>query len=265
LVGGKIPLNAIHHFLESFSFIFNAKKIPNILTFIKIFLNLGKPELEIHDLRRNNLMSQSKKKITDLHRKADVERKAKESMYHIAVNAIQNYLKILDKAGIILDTLKTEVLVETDNRKIFELSLLDSYRAFIMYEEYSQNISFKEYLQRRNSGKWLTILFIRIFKNSYRRRFDKRMDIFSDLSGQYSIKNIQSSLFVKELQRSVLKYHIMREIISEQKITEDMILKKYGLQRDELMSIIGEVQQEIKGIKINSDNATKPLTVEPNI
>jgi hypothetical protein len=201
-------------------------------------------------------MSQSKKKITELHRKAAIEKSAKENMYRIAVESIKTYLRVIEKAGVLIERMKKEYGDNLQEDNFFEITALNTHKNFIS-EEAWRPIGFREYLERRASGKVLTFLFKKIFNESFYKRFKNKHEqidrVIDKTIIQHDLHNLEYGRLLKEIQ----KFHIMQDIISETKTTEAAMLQKYNLQKNELLVIIEQLQKELKGIE--TQNATEPI------
>ena len=202
-------------------------------------------------------MSQSKKKITELKRKAAIEKVAKENMYKIAVDSIRTYLRAIDKAGVLIDRMKKEYGDNKRTDNIFEIEALNTHKNFIS-EEAWRPISFREYLERRASGKILTKLFKKIFKESFYKRFNDKHEQINKVIDRTIIHHDLHALEFSSLLKDIQKFHIMGDIISETKTTETVMLQKYNLQKDELLAIITSIQKELRGIEIEPQNVKKP-------
>jgi hypothetical protein len=201
-------------------------------------------------------MSQSKKKITELHRKAAIEKSAKENMYRIAVESIRTYLRVIEKAGVLITIIYDASIKQSIKDRSIELKHLGNYKDFIL-EEVNRPITFKEYLQRRKSGTILTLLFDWLFNESFRKRFiNKNKDVDQDYHTSEISYEIHKASW-NELSKEIQKFHIMQDIISETKTTEAAMLQKYNLQKEELLLIIQSIQKELKGIE--TQNATEPI------
>ena len=194
-------------------------------------------------------MSQSKKKITELHKKAAVEKSAKLNIYRLAVESIKTYLKVIERAGKLLDKGQgdREQAVKADFNQ--QRLILDSYKSFINKETFLQTISFREYLERRASGKILTILFAKLLKNSYRKRFDKEDNILQEFAQQFNLAKHNETTLMESNAKEIQRFHIMQDIVSDNKVPKEATLQKYNLQEEELLSIIQSIQEELKGIK----------------
>ncbi|MFA5349051.1 MAG: hypothetical protein WC309_01615 [Candidatus Paceibacterota bacterium] len=187
----------------------------------------------------------SKRKITELHRKIDKEKKAKNEIYTIASNALKNYIHVCDIAGKILDDMEGAYREEIQSHIRYESQILERYREFINKERYLTTISFREYLERRLSGKFLTIIIAKLFKNSYQARFSHEWELFEGLAKYYNAHNLPVNRH-KEIRR----FHIIQDIISDVKLTEEVMCHKYDLQKAELMTIIEEIRKELRGLII---------------
>jgi hypothetical protein len=208
-------------------------------------------------------MSQSKNKITELHRKAAIEKSAKENMYRIAVESIRTYLRAIEKAGELIDKIHKEYTGNYIKSRSIDLLLLASHKNFIC-EELSRHISLREYLERRKYGKLFTLIVNRMFNESFRQRFiDKNKEVDQDFNvNTIHYKTIKSVW--DTLSKDIQKFHIMADIISEQKTTEVVMLQKYNLQKDELLTIIQAIQRELKGIEAKPQLATNPIGEKEN-
>jgi hypothetical protein len=203
-------------------------------------------------------MSQSKRKIAELHRKTDIEREAKENIYRIAVESIKTYLRAIEKVGKLIERIKKEYgdNLRTDNT--FEIVALTTHKNFIS-EEAWRPISFREYLERRSSGKVLTKIFKTIFKESFYKRFKDKHEQIDGIIDRTIIHHDMHNLEFERLLKEIQKFHIMQDIISENKIPEKVMLQKYNLQKDELLIIIQQIQKELKGIEVEPHLTSKPI------
>lgn len=120
-------------------------------------------------------------------------------------------------------------------------------------------ITFREYLERRTSGKILTKIFRKIFKESFYKRFKDKHEQIDNVIDRTIIHHDLHDLEFSRLLKEVQKFHIMQDIISETKTAEEVILQKYNLQKDELLSIITSIQKELRGIEIEPQNITRPV------
>ena len=205
-------------------------------------------------------MSQSKDKISKLHRKFEIEREAKEKMYRIAVDSIKAYLQAIDKAGKLLDKTRSELISNSIRFRNIELKYLGNYKDFVVAEA-NRSITFREYLERRTYGHLLTLIIDWLFGESFRKRFiEKNKDIDQDFNASdINYEEIKSAW--NYLTKEVQKFHIMQDILSETKTTEAAMLQKYNLQRDELITIIEEIKKELRGIETKQEPQleTKPI------
>jgi hypothetical protein len=206
-------------------------------------------------------MSQSKKKITELHKKAAIEKSAKENMYRIAVESIRTYLRAIEKAGVLIERIKKEYSDNLREDHMFEIESLNMHGNFIS-EEACRDITFREYLERRASGKILTKLFRKMFKESFYKRFKDKNEQVNKVIDRTIIYHDVHELELNHLLKEIQKFHIMQDIISETKTTEAVMLQKYNLQKEELLSIIQSVQKELKGIE--TQTATEPIGDKDN-
>jgi hypothetical protein len=207
-------------------------------------------------------MSQSKKKIAELHKKANIEKKAKMTMYQIATDAIKTYLSVIGYAGILLDKIQKELDKNIPPNQTEEVLNLTAHKNFIS-EEAWRPISFSEYLQRRKSGRFLTWLFKKVFNKSFYERFNKKhKEIDKTIDFTITHRHDIIQLMLQRQSIEVQKFHIMQDLISEQKKPESFILQKYGLLKPELISIIEQIKKDLQGIKIEPDNVTEPMEQE---
>lgn len=194
-------------------------------------------------------MSENKKKIAALHRKAENEKRAKEEVYRLAVTSIKTYLQAIDKAGKLLDAIKKEYESNISSYIIDQTTLLMEYDIFFKCER-NIFITFREYLERRKSCKFLTYLFKRMFKEQYNKRFDKGNE-FSILCHEGFDESLTTINDKKnKIYKEVQKFHILQDILSETKTTEAVMLQKYNLRKEELLSIIEVTKKELRGIDI---------------
>jgi hypothetical protein len=191
-------------------------------------------------------MSESKKRITELHIKAAQEKKAKEEMYSIAVNSIKAYQAGLNKAGKLVDWFIQVTIKHRIDDDIFIKGVLAKYIAFIV-DESMRNITFKEYIERRKSNKYIRWMIVRFFSVPYKKVFKTQEEQYNSSTANNNFRMEVRNGFQKEFQTQVKKFHIMLDILSDTKKTEDAMLLEYGLNKSELMSIIAEIQKELKG------------------
>ena len=161
-------------------------------------------------------------------------------MYRIAVESIRTYLRAIEKARYLIDRMKKEYgdNLHTDNT--FEIESLNTHKSFIDDEAW-RPITFREYLERRTSGKILTKIFRKIFKESFYKRFKDKHEQIDNVIDRTIIHHDLHYLEFSRLLKEVQKFHIMQDIISETKTAEEVMLQKYNLQKDELLSIITSI------------------------
>ena len=205
-------------------------------------------------------MSESKKKIAELHKQTKIEKKAKMDMYRIATDAIKTYLSVIGYAGRLVDRIQKLFEEHIHNHHNFETSILNDYGDFWAYEKDTHKISFREYVERRQSGKILDYIIKKLFKESYKKRYDDEHKKIQEHTDR--LLTNESSYALGYTTKEITKFHIMQDIVTEQKKPEAFILQKYGLQKDELLVIIEEIKKDLQGIKVESDNVTVPTEQE---